>query len=110
MEVVERITHNAAGTIVDHYTHWDWEPLCQAVLAVGLRGPAAPAAPSAPPAPAAPPAPVVSPVPAAPAALVAKNVATLAARPVFLEESGWRRRELNPAPRLRWQACAALQE
>ncbi len=31
-EVVERITHNASGTIVDQYTHWDWAPLCEAVL------------------------------------------------------------------------------
>jgi hypothetical protein len=31
-EVIERITHNAAGSIVDQYTHWDWAPLCEAVL------------------------------------------------------------------------------
>lgn len=31
-ELVERITHNAAGDIVDRYTHWDWAPLCDAVL------------------------------------------------------------------------------
>lgn len=24
---IERITHNAKGTIVDHYTHSEWEPL-----------------------------------------------------------------------------------
>jgi hypothetical protein len=35
-EVVEQISHNARGTIVDHYTHWDWEPLCEAVLALQL--------------------------------------------------------------------------
>jgi hypothetical protein len=40
-EVVERITHNAAGTIVDHYTHRDWQPLRQAVLAVRLPAPVA---------------------------------------------------------------------
>jgi integrase len=67
-EVVERITHNAAGTIVDHYTHWDWEPLCEAVLAIRLPGP------------------------------VAKNVAALAARTIFSERIRWRRRELNPPP------------
>jgi hypothetical protein len=33
-EVVERITHNATGSIVDQYTHWDWAPLCDAVLAL----------------------------------------------------------------------------
>ena len=70
-EVVERITHNAAGTIVDHYTHWDWEPLCQAVLAIRLP---------------------------APAARVAKNVAVLANRPAFSERIQWRRREPTPAP------------
>lgn len=30
-EVIERITHNAAGDIVDAYTTWDWAPLCEAV-------------------------------------------------------------------------------
>jgi integrase len=30
-EVLERVTHNAAGDIVDHYTQFDWEPLCAAV-------------------------------------------------------------------------------
>lgn len=29
--VVERITHNAAGDIVDQYTTYDWQPLCDAV-------------------------------------------------------------------------------
>ncbi len=66
-EVVEQITHNSSGTIVDHYTHW--EPLCQAVLAIRLP---------------------------VPVARVAKNVAALAARPVLSERIGWRRRELNP--------------
>lgn len=35
-EVVERITHNAKGSIVDAYTHWDWAPLCEAVLAINV--------------------------------------------------------------------------
>jgi integrase-like protein len=30
-DVLERITHNAHGDIVDQYTHWDWAPLCEAV-------------------------------------------------------------------------------
>lgn len=36
---LEQITHNAAGDIVDQYTHWDWEPLCETVekLDFGLR-------------------------------------------------------------------------
>lgn len=34
-DVVEKITHNAAGDIVDLYTTWDWAPLCEAVLAMG---------------------------------------------------------------------------
>lgn len=28
---VERITHNAGGSIVDHYTHTEWQPLCDVV-------------------------------------------------------------------------------
>jgi integrase len=31
-EVIERVTHNARGSMVDQYTHWDWAPLCEAVL------------------------------------------------------------------------------
>lgn len=27
-DVLEKITHNAKGQIIDAYTHWDWEPLC----------------------------------------------------------------------------------
>ena len=30
-DVVEQITHNATGDIVDEYTTWDWAPLCEAV-------------------------------------------------------------------------------
>ena len=32
MDVLEKITHNAEGKTIDTYTHWEWEPLCQAVL------------------------------------------------------------------------------
>jgi integrase len=35
-DVVEQITHNAGGTIVDQYTHWEWGPLCDAVLCLKL--------------------------------------------------------------------------
>jgi integrase len=35
-DVVERITHNARGDIVDVYTFWDWKPLCEAVTLVTL--------------------------------------------------------------------------
>jgi hypothetical protein len=28
---LERITHNASGNTVDHYTHTEWEPLCEVV-------------------------------------------------------------------------------
>ena len=35
-EVVEKVTHNAAGDIVDSYTHWDWAPFCEAVLCVQM--------------------------------------------------------------------------
>jgi hypothetical protein len=31
-DVVERITHNAKGSIVDQYTDWHWGPLCEAVI------------------------------------------------------------------------------
>jgi len=40
-DVVERLTHNAAGVIIDQYTHFDWEPLCQAVSCIDYRSPAA---------------------------------------------------------------------
>ncbi len=30
-DVLEVVTHNSKGTMVDSYTHWDWVPLCQAV-------------------------------------------------------------------------------
>jgi hypothetical protein len=30
-DVLERVTHNAKGDMVDQYTHWDWAPLCEAV-------------------------------------------------------------------------------
>lgn len=33
-DIVQRITHNPKGDIVDQYTHFDWEPLCSAVLAL----------------------------------------------------------------------------
>ncbi len=29
---IERITHNASGSMVDHYTHTEWDPLCDVVL------------------------------------------------------------------------------
>jgi integrase len=35
-DVLERVTHNARGDIVDRYTHLDWEPLCEAVLCLHL--------------------------------------------------------------------------
>lgn len=35
-EVLERVTHNARGDIVDHYTQFDWEPLCEAVACLRL--------------------------------------------------------------------------
>ena len=40
-EVLEKITHNAAGSIIEQYTHWHWEPLCQAVLCLDYAGMAA---------------------------------------------------------------------
>jgi integrase len=35
-DVLERVTHNAKGDIVDGYTHWEWEPLCEAVSCLDL--------------------------------------------------------------------------
>jgi hypothetical protein len=35
-EVLERVTHNSCGDIVDHYTQFDWEPLCEAVACLRL--------------------------------------------------------------------------
>jgi len=33
-EVIERVTHNARGDVVDGYTEWEWRPLCEAVAYV----------------------------------------------------------------------------
>ena len=33
-EVIERVTHNAKGTMVDQYTYFDWDVLCEAVSAL----------------------------------------------------------------------------
>jgi integrase len=30
-DVLENVTHNAEGKTIDAYTHWEWEPLCEAV-------------------------------------------------------------------------------
>jgi len=35
-DVIERVTHNARGDIVDRYTHLDWLPLCEAVSSIKL--------------------------------------------------------------------------
>jgi integrase len=35
-DMLERVTHNALGDIVDRYTHIDWLPLCEAVLCIKL--------------------------------------------------------------------------
>lgn len=37
-EIVEKITHNASGDILDHYTHFDWYPLCEAILCLTYEG------------------------------------------------------------------------
>lgn len=36
-EVVEKITHNAAGAIIDQYTHREWNELCAAVESIDLN-------------------------------------------------------------------------
>jgi integrase len=35
-DVLERVSHNSRGDIVDRYTHLDWEPLCEAVLCLKI--------------------------------------------------------------------------
>jgi integrase len=42
-DVLERVTHNAAGAIIDQYTHFDWAPLCEAVACLDYGGKAKPA-------------------------------------------------------------------
>jgi integrase len=36
-DVLERVTHNASGKMIDRYTHFDWLPLCEAVLCLRLE-------------------------------------------------------------------------
>ena len=36
-DVLEAITHNAAGTIIDVYTSWQWPALCEAIDGAELR-------------------------------------------------------------------------
>jgi integrase len=36
-DVIERITHNARGDIVDGYTEFEWLPLCEAVMAFDVN-------------------------------------------------------------------------
>lgn len=35
-DVLERVTHNAKGAMIDRYTHMQWAPLCEAVLCLAL--------------------------------------------------------------------------
>lgn len=35
-DVLERVTHNSSGKIIDRYTHFEWEPVCEAVFALNL--------------------------------------------------------------------------
>lgn len=36
-DVLERVTHNARGEMIDVYTHFEWEPLCEAVACLFSR-------------------------------------------------------------------------
>jgi integrase len=38
-DMIEVLTHNAKGTMVDHYTHWEWEPLCRVVAGISYVAP-----------------------------------------------------------------------
>ncbi len=40
-DVLEKVTHNSGGDIVDRYTHFDWAPLCEAVSCLRLESPQA---------------------------------------------------------------------
>jgi hypothetical protein len=99
-DVLERVTHNATGAIIDQYTHFDWEPLCEAVLCLdyGPKCPALAEVSALQPALA----PAVS---TAVTQTAAKLAAVHVAPHVVPAEVGqkrevfqWRRRELNPAP------------
>jgi integrase len=46
-DVLERVSHNAKGAMIDRYTHFDWAPLCEAVSCLRLDGLVSP--PNAPP-------------------------------------------------------------
>lgn len=37
-DVLEKVTHNAKGSQIDQYTHWEWEPLCTAVSCFSVDG------------------------------------------------------------------------
>lgn len=37
-KLVERITHNASGSMIDHYTHREWDELCAAMLCLTPYG------------------------------------------------------------------------
>ena len=45
-DVIERVTHNASGDTIDHYTYWDWAPLCEAVMGLQLPSSTATALPA----------------------------------------------------------------
>ncbi|MDX2054007.1 MAG: site-specific integrase [Polyangiaceae bacterium] len=99
-DVLERVTHNATGVIIDQYTHFDWAPLCEAVgcldygeplAGVSLPPPALPsrfgralAAPSA----------HGDTNEGEPEVHVASHVASQNT-PEKSDENGWRRRESN---------------
>lgn len=98
-DVLERVTHNATGAIIDQYTHFDWEPLCQAVLCLdySAKPTALPGAASAPP--------TLAPAAAVAETQTAAKVAAVHVAPhVMPAEAGqkhekfqWRRRELKTA-------------
>lgn len=102
---LERVTHNAKGEIIDCYTHWEWEPLCEAILAINYA-PATPAVRGEPPVargalPAAKP---VAPLRALDSCLFVSNsgagvcheVCHASQDPRNHSTKQWRRRESNP--------------
>ena len=91
--MLQKITHNVRGTMVDQYTHWHWQPLCEAVLCLSYQQP---------------PVPRLAVINSQPRAATWRDLhdaphdATHGPS-CFDATSGWRRRESNPGPQgIQW--------
>lgn len=36
-DIIESLTHNAGGKMVDHYNHWEWDPQCEVMAALSFE-------------------------------------------------------------------------